>query len=693
MVERTRAELALREEELLRSHRLLDAITAIQSLFIRDIEPRQLFDAMTETLLRVTDSSHGFVSELLHDTEGGCYLRSLSPIPAVWNAESGVESNVHAFDALGLCSLHAMFDRTLHHGEAVIGSAAERRAADLPALDPALVSYMGMPVHSGGVMVGLVGLANRAGGYDAALLDYLQPLVNSCGQIIVALRSERERFAARAMNSAILHGAGHALISTDLHGTIRTFNPAAERILGYSAVEMIGQHAPSIFHDPVEVVVRAEAMTEELGRKVVPGFEVFVAHTALRDVDEREWTYLHKDGTRIPVWLSVTALRDAAQQVSGYLGIASDLRERKQAQAELQRLTSGLRAVVNLSPDGFVSFSDSGFLRFANPAFLRMCGCDEQDLTGMSEAGFDAMLAAMCDAGKPYTPLAMLDDGEGDILSRTQPRFTAARRSVRRLHDDQGNYLGRVVYFHDITRESEIDRMKTEFLSTAAHELRTPMASIHGFSELLLKREFDPETRRDLIQTIHRQSSNLVGLVNELLDLARIGARAGKDFRMKNQSVLPIIDATVRHLLVPGDPRSVTLRLASALPDLNIDADKLEQALLNVLVNAYKYSPQGGAIELSTSTRERSGRTEVGIAVRDHGIGMTSGQVARIFERFYRADDSGAIPGTGLGMSLVHEIIEIHGGVVEIDTQLGEGAKVTFWLPAATPISPRVGAT
>jgi len=197
----------------------------------------------------------------------------------------------------------------------------------------------------------------------------------------------------------------------------------------------------------------------------------------------------------------------------------------------------------------------------------------------------------------------MLDDGEGDTLSRTEPRFTMARRQVRRLVDDQGLHLGRVAYFRDITRESELDRMKSEFLATAAHELRTPVASLHGFSDLLLKCDFDPETRKDLLQTIHRQSSNLVELVNELLDLARIGARADKCFHMQTQSVLPIIDHTVRHLLIPGDVRKVTLRLASALPDVNIDADKLEQALLNVLTNAYKYSPEGGSIELSTHSR------------------------------------------------------------------------------------------
>jgi signal transduction histidine kinase len=224
--------------------------------------------------------------------------------------------------------------------------------------------------------------------------------------------------------------------------------------------------------------------------------------------------------------------------------------------------------------------------------------------------------------------------------------------------------------------------MKTEFLSTAAHELRTPLASIHGFSELLLKRDFDAATRRDLLQTIHRQSTNLAGLVNELLDLARIEARADKDFRLEVQPLQPIVEATVRYLLVPDDPRPIGLKLAPVLPLVRVDAAKLEQALLNVLSNAYKYSPGGGGVELETFLGEGGG--EVGIAIRDRGIGMSAEEVGRVCERFFRADTSGAIPGTGLGMSLVKEIMEILGGRIVIDSHPGRGSTVTLWLPAAT---------
>ena len=116
------------------------------------------------------------------------------------------------------------------------------------------------------------------------------------------------------------------------------------------------------------------------------------------------------------------------------------------------------------------------------------------------------------------------------------------------------------------------------------------------------------------------------------------------------------------------------------------DSKKLSQALGNVLSNAYKYSPEGGAVAIELIPPEAGG-SRVGIRVSDQGIGMSSAQLSRVFERFYRADASGQIPGTGLGMSIVREIIELHGGEVSVDSTFGAGTQVTLWLPGAAALS------
>jgi signal transduction histidine kinase len=138
----------------------------------------------------------------------------------------------------------------------------------------------------------------------------------------------------------------------------------------------------------------------------------------------------------------------------------------------------------------------------------------------------------------------------------------------------------------------------------------------------------------------------------------------------------------VSQLRIKGDDRKVVLHpLPGEEVWVQVDTGKMMLALTNVLSNAYKYSPAGGEISVETTRRIADGRPQVGIAVRDRGIGMSPEQVARVFERFFRADPSGAIPGTGLGMSLVKEVVEFHGGEVAVQSSPGQGTTVSIWLP------------
>ncbi len=226
--------------------------------------------------------------------------------------------------------------------------------------------------------------------------------------------------------------------------------------------------------------------------------------------------------------------------------------------------------------------------------------------------------------------------------------------------------------------------MKSEFLSPAAHELRTPMASIYGFSELLISREFDAATRHDLLTSIHKQTAWLIEIINELLDLTRIEERRGKDFMIEAVPLPPLVGEGVAAMQIDPARWPLSVAITDDLPPARADAAKLRQALTNVLGNAVKYSPAGGAIEVRGVTRVIDRQPQVGIAVTDHGIGMTPDQAARVGERFYRANTSGNIPGTGLGMTIVKEIVELLGGQVDIGSKVGAGTTVTLWLPAAT---------
>jgi signal transduction histidine kinase len=149
------------------------------------------------------------------------------------------------------------------------------------------------------------------------------------------------------------------------------------------------------------------------------------------------------------------------------------------------------------------------------------------------------------------------------------------------------------------------------------------------------------------------------------------------------QTLAPVIYDSIAAMTLRADQDIVNVDISEQMPKLNIDPEKIQQAMLNILSNALKYSPNGGEVDVRAFERTRAHGTQACISVCDHGIGMKPEQLARVFERFFRADPSGNIPGTGLGMSLVKEIMEIHGGGVEVESTFGVGTTVTLWLPVA----------
>jgi PAS domain S-box-containing protein len=189
-----------------------------------------------------------------------------------------------------------------------------------------------------------------------------------------------------ALRRAILDGAAHAIISTDPQGVIRTFNPAAERLLGYGAGEVVGQATPVIFHDPEEVARRAQALSRELGRPVGPDFEAFVAKARLGLADQQEWSYLRKDGTRVPVSLSLSAIRSAGGGLAGFMGIAEDLTRAKGDRAETDRLLRDLGHLkAALDAAAMISVTDAdGRILEANPLFCALSGYGPAELIGQS---------------------------------------------------------------------------------------------------------------------------------------------------------------------------------------------------------------------------------------------------------------------------------------------------------------------
>lgn len=449
-------------------------------------------------------------------------------------------------------------------------------------------------------------------------------------------------------------------------------NAAFERITGYGADEVVGKNCKLLQGDDTD-----QPEIETLRAAVKSGREATVTLRNYR-----------KGGTMFWNKLSIAPVRLGDGAITHFIGIQSDVTDAKRAEQALAEHSARLDAVFAMSPDGFVLFEQPGRLVDVNRAFTGMTGLARTDLEGRSVDEFEDMVRERCDPQQAYCKVCALDDPAGAVsAAKAPPALIPLMRPERRILQrhvrltDSGNEM--VLYYRDITRETDVDRMKSEFPSTAAHELRTPMVSIYGFSEFLLKRKYPEERQKQFIDTIYRQTGRLVKMVNELLDLARIEARAGKDFKIEMLDPQPIVRETADALCLRDDPRTPEIDLPVDLPRVAVDAEKFRPTLMNVLSNAYKYSPRGSPVRIGGEQRVEGGRRQVGIAVEDHGMGMTAEQVARAFERFFRADESGNIPGTGLGLCLVKEIMELQGGSVELRSEFGKGTRIVLWAPAA----------
>lgn len=351
-----------------------------------------------------------------------------------------------------------------------------------------------------------------------------------------------------------------------------------------------------------------------------------------------------------------------------------------------------LDAIFNLSPDGLVIFNDQDRLVFANPAFCRMLGWNLAELRGLDQASFEKRLKESCREPDRFVGLEEFEEPpagsvpglrRGHRIELAGPdRLVIAIKAQRA----QSESLSRIVYCRDITYEAEVDRLKSEFLAHAAHELRTPLTSIHGFGELLIKMDLDAATQRELHETIYRHTEDLISIVNELLDLARIEQGGAQNLSLQRLDLLQMTQDACHDLDLNAGQWPLQLESTVGRREVMADRRRLRQVLINVLSNAKKYSPDGGAIEVTFPAQNG----QFGVQIRDHGIGLTAAQLERIGERFWRADKSGKVSGSGLGIGIVKEILALHGGELHITSQFGQGSVFTIWLPQASDDGPPV---
>jgi PAS domain S-box-containing protein len=546
---------------------------------------------------------------------------------------------------------------------------------------------------------------------------------------------------AGALQSAIFNSANFSSIATDAKGVIQIFNVGAERMLGYTAAEVMNKITPADISDPQEVIARAKALSVELGTTIAPGFEALVFKASRGIEDIYELTYIRKDGSRFPAVVSVTALRDAQNVIIGYLLIGTDNTARKEIEEERTKLDQRLRdqhfytrSLVESNIDALMTTDPRGIITDVNKQTEALTGCTRDELIGAPFKNYftdsqraEEAISRVLNEGKVtnYELTARARDGTLTVVSYNATTF----------HDRDRRLQGVFVAAHDMTelkrfeqtlhqKNTELEdasRMKSEFVANMSHELRTPLNAIIGFSEVLKDGLLGDLTdqQRGFTGDIFSSGKHLLSLINDILDLSKI--EAGKmQLDLEQVPVSWLLENSLSIIREKAASHRIRLTMARAeeLGSIYADARKVKQIVYNLLSNAVKFSREGGEVTLRASVVPRAnvgklsgswtGRccplvdnafTEfLELSVTDNGIGISEGGLENLFQPFSQIDSGLArkFEGTGLGLAMVKLLAELHGGAVAAESAVGEGSRFTVWLPlrategmAEAPVRPR----
>ncbi len=289
--------------------------------------------------------------------------------------------------------------------------------------------------------------------------------------------------------------------------------------------------------------------------------------------------------------------------------------------------------------------------------------------------------------GPPEDPRAR---ASRELVWQEGEQLIYLREDSAPLRDGAGRVVGRLYAYHDLSREKEIDRMKTEFIAVASHELRTPMTSIKGSIDLLLSGfagDISAETQ-ELLEIAQKGCERLIRLINDILDLAKIEAGQIKLKLVKTDVAEPVA-RSIRGVKSFADQNEVTLQLErpESLPLVEVDRDRIEQVVTNLLSNAIKFSPAKGLVRVQIT----AGDAWVQCSVIDQGCGIPPEELPKVFDKFQQAADSRRKGGTGLGLAIAQALVSEHKGKLWVESRVNEGSRFTFRLPAISGAASAAG--
>jgi PAS domain S-box-containing protein len=494
---------------------------------------------------------------------------------------------------------------------------------------------------------------------------------------------------------SVYQGSLDGIVISDKNTIITDVNPAYEELTGYSQSELIGQKT-----NVIKSGLTPRSVFDDMWQQ-------------LRDRGKwvGEIINRRKDGALWYSYLSITRILGEDGEVTAYVGIARDITRRKEMEQQLRQnlleiqaareaadaTANRLRSILESAGEAIVMVDNRGICVVANHQVGSVLAISAERCIGQSVhelhshatrvfRGGGALEWNPGPDGSPPVEINTMTVETREDHPRVFHEFAAP------VQDEVGRVIGRIFVYRDITKETEVDRMKSEFIATVSHELRTPMTSIKGSLGLVLGGIAGalPDDAKDLLSIAQNNTDRLIRLINDILDISRI--EAGKmEIKRAPLSMADAINRAVRELEGFAHQRNIEVisELPDDLPRAVADYDRMQQVLVNLLSNAIKFSEPHRRVFVSAGLDS----DQIWVRVRDEGPGIPKDHLAQIFEKFHRVDNASTrkTGGTGLGLAICKAIIEEHGGRIWVDSELGVGSTFAFTLPAElAPVEPQL---
>jgi len=481
----------------------------------------------------------------------------------------------------------------------------------------------------------------------------------------------------RQLALLIANAVDYAIFVMDTGGVVRTWNPGAERMNGYTRAEIVGRHFSTFY-------------TQEDRDRDHPAEELRIAERDGR-YEEEGWR-VRKDGSRFWANVVITAIRDDAGELVGFGKVSRDLSARREHDRELEEFR---RLVASVSDYAIFMLDPGGHVRTWNAGARRLKGYAPEEIIGRHFSTFYTQEDRARDHPAHELDITLREgryQEEGWRVRKDGTTFWASV-TITAVRDDAGELIGFAKVTRDLTERkrgedalravieelrsanAELDR----FASVAAHDMTDPLRTISGFAEVLLQGALTPDEVAEYTQHILDSSLRLSGMLDGLLTYARAGRPAAAGLPVDVAVVTEQVQADLAHLIAERGARLETTVPAGA--SVVADSNDLRLILQNLISNGLKFGdPEGPVVRI---TAEPGGGLDWEVSVQDNGPGIAEQDGARIFNAFHRTQTGHDEAGYGLGLAICRRLVERHGGTLDCVSEPGHGARFSFKLPAS----------